>query len=154
MINPNENTDMVVWDEKYATGIELIDSQHKELFSLTNELFRACMSDDETLRSVFIETMGRMVEYVRFHFGAEQQMLQRINYPDYPEHKKQHDKLIRDILDAANAHNNGDRLVANQFVRTMRDWILSHIAFTDRLYASYITDQKKKGLLSDKDING
>jgi len=154
MINPNENTDMVVWDEKYATGIELIDSQHKELFSLTNELFRACMGDEETLKSVFIETMGRMVEYVRFHFGAEQQMLQRINYPDYQEHKKQHDKLIRDILDAANAHNNGDRLVANQFVRTMRDWILSHIAFTDKLYVAYIADQKKKGLLSDKEING
>jgi len=154
MINPNDNTDMVVWDEKYATGIELIDSQHKELFSLTNELFRACMSDEETLKSVFIETMGRMVEYVRFHFGAEQQMLQRINYPDYQEHKKQHDKLIRDILDAAKAHNNGDRLVANQFVRTMRDWILSHIAFTDKLYVAYIADQKKKGLLSDKEING
>ena len=154
MINPNDNTDMVVWDEKYATGIELIDSQHKELFSLTNELFRACMSDDETLKSVFIETMGRMVEYVRCHFGAEQQILQRINYPDYQEHKKQHDKLIRDILDAANAHSKGDRLVANQFVRTMRDWILSHIAFTDRLYVAYIADQKKKGLLSDKDING
>jgi hemerythrin len=154
MINPNDNTDMVVWNEKYATGIELIDSQHKELFSLTNELFRACMSDNETLKSVFIETMGRMVEYVRFHFGAEQQMLQRINYPDYQEHKKQHDKLVRDILDAVKAHNNGDRLVANQFVRTMRDWILGHIAHTDRLYASYIADQKKKGLLSDKDISG
>jgi hemerythrin len=154
MISPNENTDMVVWDEKYATGIELIDSQHKELFSLTNELFRACMSDDKTLKSVFIETMGRMVEYVRFHFGAEQQILQRINYPDYQEHKRQHDKLVRDILEAVKAHNNGDRLVANQFVRTMRDWILSHIAHTDRLYASYIADQKKKGLLSDKKING
>jgi hemerythrin-like metal-binding domain len=100
MVNIDNNTDMVVWDEKYATGIPLIDSQHKELFSLTNELFRACMGDTETLKGVFTETMGRMVDYVRFHFGAEQVMLQKINYPDYQEHKKQHDKLIRDILNA------------------------------------------------------
>jgi len=149
----NDNKDMVVWDEKYATGIELIDSQHKELFSLTNELFRACMSDNETLKGVFTETMGRMVDYVRFHFGAEQVLLQRIKYPDYQEHKKQHDKLIRDILDAVNAHNKGEKFVANQFVRTMRDWILSHIALTDKQYVAFIASQKKQGLLNDEQIN-
>jgi hemerythrin len=149
----NNNKDMVVWDEKYATGIELIDSQHKELFSLTNELFRACMGDNEKLKGVFTETMGRMVDYVRFHFGAEQVILQRIKFPDYDAHKKQHDKLIRDILDAVNAHNKGEKFVANQFVRTMRDWILGHIAVSDMQYVLYITAQKKKGQLSDKEIN-
>jgi hemerythrin len=149
----SDNKDMVAWEEKYATGIELIDSQHKELFSLTNELFRACKNDNEALKGVFMETMGRMVEYVRYHFGAEQQLLQRINYPDYQEHKKQHDTMIRDILEAVNAHNKGEKFVANQFVRTMRDWILGHIAIADKQYAVFIIDQKKKGLLGDKEIN-
>jgi len=81
-------------------------------------------------------------------------MLQKIKYPEYQEHKRQHDKLIRDILDAVNAHNKGEKFVANQFVRTMRDWILSHIALTDKQYVLYIAAQKKQGLLSDKDING
>jgi hemerythrin len=154
MINTNNNKDMVVWDEKYATGIELIDNQHKELFSLTNELFRACMSGEEKLKGIFTETMGRMVDYVRFHFGAEQVLLQTIKYPDYQEHKKQHDKLIRDILETVNAHNKGEKFVPNQFVRTMRDWILSHIALADKQYAVYISEQRKKGLISGKDIDG
>jgi len=154
MINMNDNPDMVVWDEKYATGIPLVDSQHKELFSLTNELFRACLYGDEVLKGVFKETMGRMVDYVRFHFGAEQEILQRINYPGYQEHKKQHDTLVRDILEAVKEYNEGKKLVPNQFVRTLRDWILSHIAVTDKLYVAYIAEQKKKGLLNDKVING
>ena len=154
MVNIDNDKDMVVWDEKYATGIHLIDSQHKELFSLTNELFRACLGEDEELKEVFKETMGRMVEYVRFHFGAEQELLQRVKYPDYQEHKKQHDILVRDILEAVNGYNKGEKFVPNQFVRTMRDWILSHIALTDRQYVLYITAQKKKGLLTDKDIEG
>jgi len=154
MVNTNDNTDMVVWDEKYATGIQLIDSQHKELFSLTNELFHACLGEDDTLKEVFKETMERMVDYVRFHFGAEQELLQRLKYPDYHEHKKQHDILIRDILEAVNGYKKGEKFVPNQFVRTMRDWILSHIALTDKQYVLYITDQKKKGLISDKMING
>ena len=144
---------MVVWDEKYATGIDLIDIQHKELFLLTNELFRACLTGEKALKSVFTETMGRMVDYVRFHFSAEQELLHRIKYPEYQEHKKQHEKLIRDILEAVKAHHKGEKFVPNQFVRTMRDWILGHIALSDRQYAAYIAEQKKKGLLSDKDIN-
>jgi len=149
-----KNPDMVVWDEKYATGIPLIDSQHKELFSLTNELFHACLAQGKMLDDVFKETMGRMVDYVRFHFGAEQELLQKINYPDYHEHKKQHDTLTLQILEAVKEYNSGKKLVPNQFVRTLRDWILSHIAHYDKLYASYIAAQKKNGLISDKEING
>jgi hemerythrin len=154
MINKKDSPDMVIWDEKYATGIQLIDSQHKELFSLTNELFHACLDGDETLKGVFKETMGRMVDYVRFHFGAEQVLLQRIKYPDYPEHKKQHDKLVRDILESVKEYNYGKKFIPNQFVRTLRDWILSHIGLTDKLYVAYIAAQKKKGLLTDREING
>jgi hemerythrin len=154
MVNKDDNPDIVIWDDKFATGIQLIDSQHKELFSLTNELFHACLGGDETLHDVFKETMGRMVDYVRFHFGVEQEMLQRIKYPDYQEHKKQHDTLVRNILVSVKEYNEGKKLVPNQFVRTLRDWILSHIAHTDKLYVFYIVNQKKKGLLSDKEING
>jgi len=153
MIVKNGNPDIVIWDEKYATGIQLIDSQHKELFSLTNELFHACLSG-VFLEDVFKETMERMVNYVRFHFGAEQALLQRIQYPDYQEHKKQHDTLVLQILAAVKEYNEGKKLVPNQFVRTLRDWILGHIAHYDKLYASYITALKKKGALSDKEIDG
>jgi len=154
MINTNDNTDMVIWEEKYAIGIHLIDSQHKELFSLTNELFRACLGEEDTLESVFKETMERMVAYVRFHFGAEQELLERVKYPDYHEHVKQHETLIREILESVKEYNYGKKFVPNQFVRILRDWILSHIAHYDKLYAIYIATQKGNGLLSDKEING
>ena len=148
------NLDLVVWDDKYATGITMIDNQHKELFSLTNELFNACLDGDEMVKTVFKETMERMVAYVRFHFGAEQELLQRINYPQFHEHKKQHEELVLDILDAVKGYNEGKKFVANHFVRTLRDWILSHIALADQLYVSYLAAQKKKGQLSDLEING
>jgi len=154
MINKSDNADIVVWDEKYATGIDLIDNQHKELFFLTNELFRACLGGESVVQGVFKETMGRMVDYVRFHFSAEQDLLQKINYPDYQEHKKQHDTLVMKILEAVKEYSEGKKLVPNQFVRTLRDWILSHIAHYDKLYASYIATLLKNGSISDKDISG
>jgi hemerythrin len=145
---------IVEWDEKYSTGIELIDSQHKQLVHLTNELYQACMGGDEELGTVFKEAMGRMVEYVRFHFGAEQEMLQRIKYPNYTEHVKLHTDLIKQIIEASNNFNKGKHFIANRFVMTLRDWILGHIGYYDKVYAAYVADQKKKGLLTDQQITG
>ncbi|MCL2025713.1 MAG: bacteriohemerythrin [Leptospirales bacterium] len=139
--------DIVTWSEAYATGIKLIDDQHRGLVDLTNKLYLACLNkEDET---VFKETMSSMVEYVRFHFSAELQLLERVNYPDLLEHKKQHESLVKSILDAAKDYGDRKKFVPNTFVRTLKDWVFGHIAHSDRLYVIYIADQKKKGLLSN-----
>jgi hemerythrin len=153
MLQPS-STDIIAWSEKYATGIELIDSQHKELVGLTNQLYHACLSGSTVANTAFKDAMSRMVEYVHFHLGAEQQLLERVNYPDYATHKKQHDDLVMNILEAAREFNEGKKFVPNQFVRSLKDWIFGHIAVYDKSYAAYIEEQKKKGLLSDQLIRG
>ena len=148
------NTPLVVWSESYATGIELIDNQHRELVNLTNHLYKACLTGEDAVKTVFKEAMSRMVEYVRFHFSAELEILARIHYPGYPEHKKQHDELVQKILEAAQDYNEGKKFIANQFVRTLKDWVFSHIAIYDKVYAAYVAEQKTKGLLTDQMLGG
>jgi len=139
---------IVTWDNKFATGIDLVDSQHQQLFKLTNELYAACFSREHDLQNVFKEAMKRMVDYVRFHFNTELKILEAIQYPDYQNHKKMHDSLIKDILDAAKGHNEGKKFVPNNFVRTLVEWISSHIAFYDKQYSLYALEQIKKGVLT------
>ena len=142
---------IVTWSEAYATGIKLIDDQHRELIDLTNKLYHSCRTKDDV--AVFRETMSSMVDYVRFHFGTELELLEQVNYPDLLNHKKQHESLIKSILDAVKDYGDGKKFVPNIFVRTLKDWIFSHIAVSDKLYAIYITDQKKKGFLNDDKID-
>ena len=146
-----ETNEIVSWSETYSTGIRLIDVQHKELVTLTNNLYRSCLTDNEGI--AFKKAMQQMVDYVSFHFSAEIELLKQINYPDILDHQKQHEDLIKSILDAAKDYEDGKKFVPNQFVRTLKDWVFSHIAIADKLYASYILDQKKKGLLSDSQID-
>ena len=148
----NNSFEIVQWEAKYATGIEIIDIQHKKLVDLTNELYRACLSRDASVEEMFKEAMGRMVEYVRYHFSEEQDLLQRINYPDYHDHKKQHDTLVMQILSAAKGYNEGKKFVPNNFVRTLKDWVFGHIAVSDKIYSGYVHEQKKKGLLTDEQL--
>jgi hemerythrin len=146
--------EIIAWSEILATGIEIIDEQHKQLVNLTNELFRACMRGGETLDAVFKETMSRMVEYVKFHFTFEQQMLQRVNYPDFVNHKKEHDTLIKTVLETTKDYGGGKRFVPNNFVRYLKDWIVSHIGHNDKMYAAYIMEQMRRGTITKKLIEG
>ena len=142
-------TEIITWGEKYATGIELIDNQHKELVLLTNQLHKACNTGQEVIDTVFKEAMHKMVEYVRFHFGTEQELLEHIDYPSWKDHAKEHDKLVRDILEAAKDYEAGGKYTPYNFARILRNWVFGHIAHFDKLYSLYVVGEKKKGLLQD-----
>ena len=148
----SDGPEIVSWSDIYVTKIELIDSQHRELLNLTNELYRACLSGSEKANVVFKDAMSRMVDYVRFHFTTEQKLLEKVKFPDYADHKKKHEVLIKNILDAVKDHGKGAKFVPNNFVRTLKDWILGHIAVFDKAYSMYIHDLKKKGLITDQDL--
>ena len=139
----NKSGNIVIWGENYATGIPLIDDQHRELVNLTNNLYRACLTGTAAVDTAFKEAMSRMVVYVRFHFTAELELLKKLDYPKFDEHKLQHDTLIRDILAAANEYKLGKLFIPHQFARTLRDWVFGHIAIYDKQYASYFNEKKK-----------
>ena len=140
---------IVAWDDKFNTGNELIDNQHKELIRLTNELYNACLSGKEAIKNIFPDTMKRMVNYVKFHFDAEQKYLEQINYPDFSMHIKMHEELVKKILDAVQNYQDNNKFTPIQFVKTLREWVLSHIGFYDKQYAHFAAEQRKKGLLDD-----
>ncbi|MDR0312785.1 MAG: bacteriohemerythrin [Treponema sp.] len=148
----NDRIVFVKWIPEYEVGIKLIDAQHRELVSLANDLYRACVATDNSIGAVFKEAMSKMVEYVRFHFQAENVLLERIGYPDYQAHRKEHETLIKKILEAAKEYDKGNKLVPNHFVRTLKDWVFSHIAVTDQRFAIYVSELKKKGLITDQQL--
>jgi hemerythrin len=143
-----ENKIFIQWDNRYAIGIPLIDNQHKELIRLTNELYEGCLMGKEEAKHYFMKTVKGTVDYVKYHFTAEEKLLETVKYPELPEHKKQHESFIKQLLDDVQSFESGKKFVPNLFVRFLRDWILSHIAVMDKKYADYILDLKKQGVLS------
>ena len=142
----NDDLQIIVWEKRYDTNIPLIDNQHKEFVNLINHLHHSC-TGGESVGAAFKDAMSRLVNYVHFHFKTEMQVMEKIKFPGIKEHSEQHDSLVKDILEAANDYRAGKRFVPHNFVRTLRDWVLGHIALYDKRYADYILDLKKKGML-------
>ena len=68
------------WEEAYRIGIDEVDNEHMELGSLMAR-FQQALDDHEdkaVIGSIFRNLRGKMVS----HFNHEEQILQRIDYPE------------------------------------------------------------------------
>jgi hemerythrin len=140
----------IEWDDRYMTGIQLFDDQHRELITLTEELFISCQAGDDQAKGTFKKTAHSAVEYVKRHFTAEEKMFENINYPLAAEHKKQHEAFVKRLLEDVRKFEEGKEFVPLAFARFLREWILTHIAVHDRQYADFIQNLKRKGLLTQQ----
>ena len=154
MSNEDAEKELIVaWDDKFCVGIPPIDEQHKTLIEHTNTLYQGCLSGTEAERKAyFLNAIRSVVDYTKFHFSAEEKILQNVQYPQLSAHKKQHEEFVQKLVDDVKSYQSGEKFVPNAFVRFLRDWVLSHIALEDTKYARYIFDLKKSGQL-DKQLN-
>ncbi|QQO09105.1 bacteriohemerythrin [Breznakiella homolactica] len=141
---------IVEWDDRFSVGIPLVDDQHRGLVKMTNDLYTGCRLGDDAARAFFLKTIHEAVDYVKLHFDTEEKILRKISYPDYSVHKKQHEDFVMEVLNEVKNFQDGKKFVPNTFVRFLRDWVLTHIAVSDKQYADYIIQLKKQGKLQSK----
>jgi hemerythrin len=146
-----KNTTHVSWSNHYSLGIKLIDDQHKELFNFVNELFNHSTGKEDEERAYFKDVIQAAVSYVKNHFATEEKYMIATKFQGYAEHKKAHDEFIITIVNSIKDFEAGKRLVLEKFAHFLKDWVLSHVAGTDILYAQYfkkIATRKADGKLS------
>jgi hemerythrin len=136
--------DFVVWDDRYSVGVTLMDEQHKELLRETNELYKACREGDVAAEARFREVVKSTVDYVKTHFAQEEQIMERVKYPEFSNHKREHEVFVQKVLDEVKAFEEGKTFVPNNFVRFLRDWVLAHIALEDKKYGAFIAEIRKR----------
>ena len=129
------------WTSDLATGVTEIDDQHREIFNRADRLSEACREGkgkEEVLRLLlFLE------DYIKEHFGAEEKLQLRHDYPDYAAHRSQHTRFIAEIARlAAEFKAEGATLslviMAN---KTLTSWLVQHISKTDMELATYLKEQ-------------
>ena len=144
---------LVEWNSRLILGIKLMDDQHEKLVQLTNNLHLACLKNREIAKRYFIETAHEAVRYADYHFSTEEQMMIFLGYPEYRNHKREHEGFIKEILRQAFMFADHKNLVPNRFVQYLRDWIMSHIAVCDKAFANYILSYENCDILEVLFIN-
>jgi len=138
---------IVAWHDSYSVGIKLIDEQHMELINLTNRLFVACMEGQERSRNTFLDVIHETVDYVGYHFGTEEMMMGKVNYPEFSHHKNEHANFVLEVFSKVEDFKAGKILAPLSFVYFLRDWVLNHIAMSDKKLGAYLLQLHRSGEL-------
>jgi hemerythrin len=140
---------VVKWEAAYSVGVKLIDDQHKELVRMTNELSLGCQKGGNEAEIYFMRVIQGAVKYVKTHFTTEEIIMERLKFPEYLEHKKEHEEFVAEVLRDVKAFEGGGKLVPLEFAQFLQKWVLNHIAKSDKRYGIFFEDLRKKGQLDE-----
>jgi hemerythrin len=142
---------LVSWSSTLSCGVKIIDDQHKALLNLTNDLFNHCIGDEEAEQAYFKKIITEAVEYTKNHFTTEEQLMQATKFPGYHEHKREHDLFIYTVVEQIKKFQKTQKVSLLEFTRFLKNWLLQHIAISDKLYFEYfkkVATRKTDGRLS------
>lgn len=130
------------WQETLSVGVPTIDTEHKKLVSLLNDLHTA-MREGKSKEAMGVVLNG-LITYTATHFGTEEKLMTKHAYPAYAEHKKQHDDLVKQALDVKAAFEAGKTGVNMELMTFLKDWVQTHIVGTDKKLGTYLTSKGVK----------
>ncbi|MFN3531895.1 MAG: bacteriohemerythrin [Candidatus Brocadia sp.] len=85
----------IQWNESLAVGVEMIDNQHKGIFSRVNNLLNAMAQGKG--RDEVGKVIAVLADYVVKHYSAEEAIMAKHNYNDLPSQKAEHTQFIKDF---------------------------------------------------------
>ena len=131
--------ELIKAEDAPTVGVPEIDAQHAALIGLVNRLHQAMIQreDRETLESIIVE----LVEHTQQHFAYEEQLMSQHRYPEYAEHKADHDALMQHIMDLAEKFRSGDLLLSFAVMVDLKAWATIHIEKSDGPLGIFLSER-------------
>ena len=124
------------WNKSFEVGHERIDFEHQIFLGLIKKLADIEVNSASEFNRYLIE----LKKYAEFHFISEENIMLDCSYPDYNEHKKLHNNLIKDLDHHINRYDR-DKLQPGEFVAFLYEWFIHHTMVEDLKISSYIDSQ-------------
>jgi hemerythrin len=110
------------WKSEYESGNQLVDEQHKFLFSLINTLHNAMLTGQA--QTVVEHIFSSFYNHLVVHISTEEVYMQEHNYPYYLEHLEKHEELKKRLIELKTQG-------VVTLSRFLTDWLINHIQQDD-----------------------
>jgi len=135
---------LFTWDERYMIGHDLIDGHHQTLVELLNRLFISVQdcADLEQERQVTGGILKELLDYIKYHFHAEQQLMATLHYPGrkFTAHVEAHAGFIIQVQQLLSEHECGGAALSYPVFEFLQQWLVNHIGEVDHELVQYIAD--------------
>lgn len=129
---------MFKWKVEYETGNQVVDEQHKRLFSIADKAYELLKNDlyiDKYDR--IIEIINELKDYTIFHFKSEEEYMIKTGFRKFLSHKVEHDDFIAKLeeVDLRSVDDNQNQYV-KELLEFVFNWISEHILIKDKQHSS------------------
>ena len=135
--------EMFVFADRFRTGIEFVDDEHRKLFEImaeANELIRADFLHDKYDRIMHI--LEELEEYTRHHFADEEEYMEQIGYPELEAQKRAHaafvERLVEIDFNDIEAMDNNQQAYLTELMDFLVGWLTNHILKADMKIGEYV----------------
>jgi hemerythrin len=120
---------LLEWKEEYATGIDDVDDEHKDLIDVINRLHELLLADDARLTVPAF--FARLIDGVSAHFALEERIMGESAYPDREAHRADHERLLDEMRDLVQAFANAEEVDSVDLAMRLEPWFCQHFATHD-----------------------
>lgn len=128
------------WNDRLSTTIDWQDDQHKELLSVVNNLYVELKrgTDEKAIG----EILDFLTHYVIDHFSIEEKFMDKYNYPEVGDHKKEHQLFLTDFTKFQERFlKEGASLSLILLIQyRVTDWLMEHIAKSDKALGAFMQE--------------
>ncbi|RDH87178.1 MAG: hypothetical protein DIZ77_18720 [endosymbiont of Seepiophila jonesi] len=128
--------DFIEWSESMSVGNPSIDQDHKIIVKLINQLHHhvGAVEDRKALGSA----LNTLIDYTLYHFSREERVMLACRYPSFENHKRQHDKLIEQVVNIARRFSEKkENIVKDELLGFLKNWLINHILKQDMKFCPY-----------------
>ncbi len=135
------------WSRELEFGLPVIDTQHKRIVEMINELAHAMQTgnDKETQH-----VMEGLLNYTVTHFEFEEDLQEKAGYPFLKAHRRIHEIFMKKVADIRERSAKGEN-VGPELLILLKGWLASHIKSEDR---DYVESVKALTESKDKEVSG
>jgi hemerythrin len=120
---------LLEWKEEYATGIDDVDDEHKDLIDVINRLHELLLADDAKLTVPAF--FARLIEGVSAHFALEERIMGESEYPDLAAHREDHERLLDEMRELVQAFGQAEEVDSVDLAMRLEPWFSQHFATHD-----------------------
>lgn len=125
----------IQWDRKFEIGHERIDHEHRVFLDLIRNA--SLELDRHSPQEKILRLLQEVRKYAEFHFYSEENIMIDCAYPDYQNHKQEHDMLLSRLNDEFYSYKTG-AVELEHVVNFMFEWFALHTTRRDLQLVNFI----------------
>lgn len=128
------------WNDSYSVGDALMDAHHQVFFRMVKQFSEPLERDSHDAMK---KRIAFLAEYTTMHLGAEERLMQQVDYPGLEQHRAIHQAFAKKVQAAKEAYiKSPESIAADDVLSIMQRWFADHILGEDKKYMPHVQQRR------------